>query len=118
MALFLIAAQHRADSPFNQLSDHAEVWEALTVLDEDMRDAGVFVFSRGLQPPDAAVTFSADPTGSVVATPGPFGPSTLSGMWIIDCDAEQAEAWAARCAAAHLCDVELRPFQSHVSEQL
>ena len=118
MALFLIAAQDRADSPFNQLTDHTAVWEALTALDEDMRDAGVYVFSRGLEPPDAAVTFSADPTGAVAAQPGPYGPTTLAGMWIIDCPASEAEAWAARCASAHLCDVELRPFQGHVSEQL
>ena len=118
MAHFLIAAQHREDSPFNQLTDHTAVWEALTALDEEMRDAGVFVFSRGLEPPDAAVTFSANAAGEVVAMPGPYGPTTLAGMWIIDCEPGEAEAWAARCASAHLCDVELRPFQTHVSEQL
>ena len=65
MPLFLIAAQDRADSPFNQLADPQPVWAELTALDEAMRAAGVFVFSRGLQPPDAAVTFSAQAGGEV-----------------------------------------------------
>lgn len=116
MALFLIAAQDRADSPFNLLADQQPVWAALTEFDDRMRAEGVFVFSRGLQAPDAAVTFSAQPGGEVVRQAGPFGPTTLAGMWIIDCDEADAEAWAARCATAHRCDVELRPFQPHVSE--
>ena len=83
-----------------------------------MRQAGVIIFSRGLQPADAAVTLRALPAGEIVASPGPFGESTLSGMWIIECPEADAEAWAARCAAAHRCDVELRPFQPNVSEYI
>lgn len=116
MPIYLIAAQDRADSPFNLLASHEEVWRELDDLDAAMRAAGVFVFSRGLEPPDAAVTFRAKPGGGVVRDAGPFGPSTLAGMWIIECPAADAEGWAERCAAAHRCDVELRPFQPHVSE--
>jgi hypothetical protein len=117
--LFLIAAQDRADSPFNLLADPSQVWADLTALDDAMREAGVFVFSRGLQPPDAAVTFSAQVSGDVAETAGPFGPTTLSGMWIIDVpDEARARDWARRCAAVHRCDVELRPFQPHVSDYL
>jgi len=117
--LFLLAAQDRADSPFNLMSDHEEVWRDLTALDDALRAAGAYVFSRGLQPPDAAVTFRAHGTGSVVEEAGPYGPSTLSGMWIIDVPSElEARDWGRRCAAAHRCDVELRPFQPHVSEYL
>jgi hypothetical protein len=117
--LFLIAAQDREDSPFNRLADPTPVWVDLTDLDAAMRDAGVFVFSRGLQPPDAAVAFRATETGQVAEEAGPYGPTTLSGMWIIDCASElDARDWARRCAAAHRCDVELRPFQPHVSEYL
>ena len=117
--LFLIAAQDRADSPFNQLADHQQVWADLTELDAAMRDAGVFVFSRGLQSPDAAVTFRVSGTGSIDEQAGPYGPTTLAGMWIIDCGSEpEAREWARRCAEAHRCDVELRPFQPHVSEYL
>jgi|GEM_PF-1880449 len=115
MALFLVAAQDRADSPFNLLSDHAPVWEDLTALGNRMRAEGVFVFSRGLQEPDAAVTFRAQAGGEVKRHAGPFGPSTLAGMWIIDCDPADAETWAQQCAAAHRCDVELRPFQPDVT---
>ena len=119
MALYLIAAQDREDSPFNLLADPAPVWEDLTALDEAMRAAGVFVFSRGLQGPDATVTFRAQPSGEVVRSAGPCTPGALAGMWIIDCATqEMAEQWALRCAAAHRCDVELRPFQPHVSTYL
>ena len=118
MPLFLIAAQDRADSPFNQLADPQPVWAELTALDEAMRAAGVFVFSRGLQPPDAAVTFSARASGDVARREGPFGPTTLSGMWIVNCAEDEAKAWAERCAATHRCDVELRPFQPHVSDYM
>ena len=118
-ALFFIAAQDRADSPFNALDDPQQVWRDLTELDDELRAAGAFVFSRGLQPPDAAVTFRAEAGGEVVELAGPFGPTTLSGMWIIDVPgAEEARAWARRCATAHRCDVELRPFQPHVSDYI
>src|SRR6187402_1228085 len=116
MPLFLIAAQDRAGSPFNQLTDPQPVWADLVALDAAMREAGVFVFSRGLQPADAAVTFSAQVGGEVVRRAGPFGPTTLSGMWIVNCADDEAQSWAERCAAAHRCDVELRPFQPHVSD--
>ena len=119
MPVFLIAAQDRADSPFNRLADKQPVWAELTELDAAMREAGVFVFSRGLESPDAGMTYRATPDGSVVEESGARGPSTLGGMWIIECvDADEAREWARRCAAAHRCDVELRPFQRHVSEYL
>lgn len=111
MPTYLIAAQHRADSPFNLLTNHDEVWRDLDALDAAMREAGVYVFSHGLEAPDAAVTFRAQPGGEIVATPGPYGQTTLAGMWIIECPQADAEGWAERCAAAHRCDVELRPFQ-------
>src|SRR5690554_1524816 len=91
MPTYLIAAQHRPDSPFNLLDDHQQVWRDLAELDEQMRAAGVIVFSRGLEAPDAAVTFRAEPTGAVTRTAGPYAPSTLAGMWIIDCPAADAE---------------------------
>jgi len=124
MPLFLIAAQDRADSPFNRLADPSPVWRELTELDDELRAAGVFVFSRGLQAPDAAVTFRAVQDGaegglSVVEEDGAYGPTTLSGMWILDCrDEDEARRWAAKCAATHRCDVELRPFQPHVSDYI
>src|SRR6187431_1360115 len=60
---YLVAAQDRADSPFNLLADHQQVWRDLGELDDAMREAGVIIFSRGLQPADAAVTFRAEPGG-------------------------------------------------------
>lgn len=118
MPTYLIAAQHRADSPFNLLSDHQQVWHDLTELDDAMRQAGVIVFSRGLQPPEDAITFQAEPNGEIVASPGPYSDTTLAGMWIIECPEADAQDWATRCAAAHRCDVELRPFQPEVSEYI
>jgi hypothetical protein len=118
MALYLVAAQHRADSPFNLLEDHTQVWRDLTDFDDELRAAGALVFSRGLEEPDAAVAFRAHADGSVARRTGPYAPTTLAGMWIIDCPEQDAERWAQRCAAAHRCDVELRPFQPHVSDQL
>lgn len=124
MPAFLIAAQNRADAPFNQLADKRPVWADLTALDEAMREAGVFVFSRGLESPDAGVSFVVRPGGevgevSVTERAGAYGPSTLAGMWIIDCaDIDRARDWSRRCAIAHRCDVELRPFQPHVSDYL
>lgn len=51
MALYLVAAQHRSDSPFNLLTDHEPVWRDLRALDAAMREAGVSVFSRGIEDP-------------------------------------------------------------------
>ena len=116
MPLFLIAAQHRADSPFNLLGDPAPVWAALEELDAQMREAGVLVFSQGLRDPEFSVTFRAQPDGGLARASGPYGHGTLAGMWIVDCEAADAETWAKRCATAHRCDVELRPFQQELGE--
>lgn len=118
MAVFLLAAHHDDNSPFNRLDDHTQVWADLVALDKDMRASGVLIFSRGLTHPDAAATVRMSPSGTSRREDGPYESHEhwLSGMWLIEvADRDAALEWAHRAASAHRCDVEVRPFQGQVT---
>jgi hypothetical protein len=106
---------------FNQqwVGDHTEEWFrsrgplARAVVD-DMEDAGVLVFTGGLEEePEKA--FSADATsGTVVFTDGPYVETKeyLGGLAVVDVpDEEAARMWAGRLAEACGWPQEVRRFK-------
>lgn len=78
------------------------VSEAARAVDDEMKAAGVFVFTGGLD--DLAPVFSVDaPGGTPLFTDGPFVESKehLGGITIVDvANDEEARAWAAKIAVA------------------
>jgi hypothetical protein len=81
-------------------------------LQRDMQDAGVWVFSGGLEAPDTA-TVLARSGDDVLVTDGPFVElkEYVGGLTIIDApDLDAAMHWARRSTEATGLPVEVRPF--------
>jgi hypothetical protein len=82
------------------------------VVNDAMKDAGVWVFGGGLLPSDSATVVRVQ-NGSATVTDGPFAETKeqLGGFWVIDVDdLDAALAWAERAAEACEVPIEVRPF--------
>ena len=83
-------------------------------LEEEMENAGAFVFGGALHRPDAATVLSGS-EGSVVMTDGPFveAKEHIGGFYIINAeDLDQALDWARKTVEALNHPIEVRPFQA------
>ncbi len=81
-------------------------------VQREMQDAGVHVFSGGLQPPDATRVLRQF-QGKFVATDGPFIESKelIGGITILRAsDLETALAWGRKLAHATTTPIEVRAF--------
>jgi hypothetical protein len=82
-------------------------------LKAELRAAGAWVFSGGLQPPGTATVLRAR-GGRVVTTDGPFaeGKEHVGGCLIVQApDLATALDWGRKAAIACTLPVEVRPFQ-------
>ena len=82
-------------------------------LQDEMKKAGVWVFSGGLHPAGTA-TVVRQHGGEVLTTDGPYieGKEHLGGFTVIQApDLDVALEWARKAAAACEGPVELRPMQ-------
>jgi hypothetical protein len=87
----------------------------LNALNEEMREAGVWVFAAGLHPPETATVVRAS-DDEVLVTDGPYteGKEHLGGFTVIEVeDLDAALGWAGRMARILTAlPVEVRPFVS------
>jgi hypothetical protein len=84
----------------------------LDALNQEIKDAGAWVFAAGLQPPDTAATVRPQ-GGEVLVTDGPFteGKEHLGGFTIVDApDRDIALGWGRRLSRVTGLPVEVRPF--------
>ena len=90
------------------------IMRALGAVQQEMEDAGVFVFSGGLHPP-ATATVLRKQGGDVMMTDGPYleGKEHIGGFTIIQApDLDVALEWGRKYArAVALLPIEVRPFQ-------
>lgn len=90
---------------------------AVRALIEEMKAAGVFVFTGGLD--DGAPVFSVDASsGTPLITDGPFAETKehLGGFAVVDvADEQQARFWAGRIALACGWPQEVRRFRVPMS---
>jgi hypothetical protein len=85
----------------------------VATVQEEMRSAGVWVFSAGLHPASSA-TVVRDRDGEALLTDGPFteGKEHLGGFTIVTApDLDAALAWGAKVAKATRLPIEVRPIQ-------
>jgi len=99
--------------PDHTVEELREKSRAVRALVAEMKDAGVFVFTGGLD--DAAPVFSVDASsGTPLFTDGPFIESKehLGGFAVVDvADEEEARLWAGKIAVACRWPQEVRRFQ-------
>ena len=82
-------------------------------FNQELQEAGVWVFAGGLDPASTA-SVARTAGEDVIVTDGPYAESKeqIGGFWVIDApDRETALDWARRAAAACEGPVEVRPFQ-------
>jgi hypothetical protein len=114
MTQYLLSV-YQPDGPIPSPEVLAAIGADLDALNDDMRAAGVWVFSNGLLPPNSATTLrpSAESVGDVLITDGPFaeGKEHLGGFTIIEApDLDVALEWGKRLATATTLPIEVRPF--------
>jgi hypothetical protein len=112
MTLYLLSV-HNDDSPvYPSPQDEAQAYADTGRVNDEMKDAGVWVFAGGLEASTTATVVRRTDTG-LVRTPGAYLDSRehIGGFWILRCDDEEAALeWAARAAVACRGDVEVRAF--------
>ena len=89
-----------------------QAYQRISVLEEEMKSSGTWVFSGRLTEPDVAtVVRMAD--GEVLTTDGPFAESKehIAGFYIIEAeDLDAALAWASKVTDCVGKPIEVRPF--------
>jgi hypothetical protein len=86
--------------------------EGISLVEEEMKSAGSWVFSARLHGPDTATVVRVS-GGETLTTDGPFVESKehLGGFYIIEAeDLDAALAWASKVTAAVQAPIEVRPF--------
>lgn len=90
-----------------------EMFAAVDAFNEEVRQAGAWVYANGLMPAETATVVDAS-KGEAVLTDGPYLETKehIGGFWIIDvADLDEALAWATKGSRACQGAVEVRPFQ-------
>jgi hypothetical protein len=90
-----------------------KVMHDVDALDQELKDAGVWVFAGGLHPPSTATVLRPQ-GGEVLTTDGPFTESKeqIGGFTIIEVDdLDVALDYGRRLARATTLPIEVRPFQ-------
>ena len=91
----------------------AAIMKDVDAVDQEMHDAGVWVFAGGLYPPSSA-TVLRPKDDDVLLTDGPFaeGKEHVGGFSIIDApDLDAALDWGRKLARATTLPIEVRPFR-------
>ena len=85
----------------------------LHALNQELRSAGAWVFSRGLHAPSTARVVRVRGQ-DVMISDGPYveGNEHIGGFWIINApDLDAALGWARKAARATTLPIEVRPFR-------
>jgi len=88
------------------------IMKNVDTLHREMRDAGAWVFSGGLEAPDTA-TVVRPQGGELLLTDGPFAETReyIGGISIVDApDLDTALEWGRKSARAIGLPIEVRPF--------
>jgi hypothetical protein len=88
--------------------DFADVAKAALAVVQEAKDAGVFVFSGGLESQRASVVAT---DGTITDGPYPETKEAIGGLTVVDVPSrEKALQWAAKIAVACRCAQEVRVF--------
>jgi hypothetical protein len=113
-----LLSMYQPDGPPPPPDQLDKIMSELGAIRDEMKSAGVWVFSAGLFPPGTA-TVIRDREGEVMMTDGPYfeGKEHLGGFSIVKApDRNAALEWARRIARASTLPIEVRQFQGEVSE--
>ena len=112
MAHYLLSVYTPADGTPPAPEELEKIMADVDAFQSELRSAGAWVFSGGLEAPDTATVLRADGDG-VLLTDGPFAEvkEYLGGLTILDApDLDSALGWGRKAARAVGLPIEVRPF--------
>lgn len=92
----------------------AQVTEELAAINQDLKEAGAWIFTGGLHTPSLA-TVVRHRDDNTQLTPGPFAEAKeqIGGIYVIFApDLDAALAWAGKIARATTLSIEVRSFHN------
>ncbi len=113
MPQYLLSVHSPEGGPYLTDDDREQAYADTGVVNELMREAGVWVFAGGLDNPSKARVVRAK-DGALLHTDGPYleGKEHIGGFWVIEAaDDDAAMRWADQATVACRGAVEVRPFQ-------
>lgn len=115
MPQYLLSVCHDGDYEVDFTSpDMQRIGPKVDQVNEELRQAGAWVFGMGLHPASSA-TVVRDVGGEVSMTDGPYAETKeqMGGFWVIEAaDLDAALDWARKCTAACEAPIEVRPGDS------
>lgn len=103
---------YQPDGPAPSAEFLEPIMRDVNAVKDEMKSAGVWVFSGGLHPPESA-TVVRNTEGDVLTTDGPYieGKEHVGGFTIIrETDLDAALAWGRKLARATTLPIEVRLF--------
>jgi hypothetical protein len=113
MKQYLISVYHREGEAMPAPDAIEKMMRDVDALNQELRDAGAWVFAAGLEPPSTA-TAAQVRGGEVLTTDGPFaeGKEHVGGFWVIQApDSETALEWGRKATVACAAPIEVRALQ-------
>ena len=117
MRQYLVSVYHPEDQEIAP-ADIDAIGADVNALNDEIRNAGAWVFAGGLLPSGTATTLQVK-HGEVVTTDGPFAEAKerIGGFWVIKvANLDQALAWGAKATRACRVPIEVRPFQDEADD--
>lgn len=114
MSRYLLSI-YQPDGPIPEPEVLNKIMADLDVLNQEMRDAGAWVFTGGLHPASTSTVVRVN-DGEVLTTDGPFTEAKehVGGLWVIEAaDLDVALEWGRKAAQATTLPVEVRPFAGY-----
>jgi hypothetical protein len=111
MTQYLLSVYQPGEAPPPDL-DMDRIMADVQALQEEMKEAGAWVFSGGLHGPSTATVLHPR-DGDVLTTDGPYleGKEYIGGFTIVQApDLDAALAWGRKAARATTLPIEVRPF--------
>jgi hypothetical protein len=111
MQPYLLSVYQPSETPPPDL-DMDKIRRNVLAFEDELREAGAWVFSGGLHPPSSA-TVVRERGGETTMTDGPFaeGKEHLGGFTVVDvADLDAALDWGQRLSEATTLPIEVRPF--------
>ena len=113
MKQFLLSVHYVEGQPVPDDETIQQMFKDVEAYNQELRDAGAWVFGCGLEAPDTA-TVVREQDGQIVTTDGPFpeAKEQIGGFWVIKApDLDAALASARKATRACRGPVEVRPLQ-------
>jgi hypothetical protein len=112
MAHYLLSVYTPADGTPPTPEELDAIMKEVAAYNQELRDAGAWVFSGGLEAPETATVLRLQ-DGDVLTTDGPFAEAKeyLGGFDVIDVpDLDAALQWGRKAARVIGLPIEVRPF--------